>query len=102
MKHECDKPPEKLGLLAYGTSGSWDVSVDESLDGNRWFLEIEGPQTYLTFRLRDLEVIPQALHLLHSCHGPNLAQESTLELGQFGSSTVTLVRDNEDFPRCFL
>jgi len=50
---------ERWGLLANGSSGRWDISVDESLDREEWSVEIDGPQTYLTFQLEDLNVVRQ-------------------------------------------
>jgi hypothetical protein len=98
-----------LGLLANGSSGRWDIAVDESLDGNEWFMEIDGPQTYLVFQLVDLEVVRTALRFLRSPSGSEAIPRSDggpgdldLTLGRFGSSSVSLVWDNEDFPRCFL
>src|SRR5262245_48283667 len=109
MNRELSQVDEGLGLLANGSSGLWDVSVDESLDGRDWFLEIDGPQTYLIFQLRDLAVIPKALRLLRSWPGSNTTKgqhdaegDNTLPLGWFGSFAVSLLWDNEDFPRCFI
>jgi hypothetical protein len=109
MKDGIDRPAEGLGLLAHGSSRRWDVSVDQSLDRDEWSLEIDGPQTYLVFQLQDLRVIPKALRFLQSGPGSNEAkgrhdktEEGALHLGRFGSATVTLVWDNEDFVRCFI
>src|SRR5438067_1519342 len=100
-------PAEGLGLLANGSSRRWDVAVDEALDRNAWSLEIEGPQTYLVFQLQDLKVLPAALGFLQSGPRPIRGRdwhggESSLTLGRFGSASVSLVWDNEDFLRCFI
>jgi hypothetical protein len=43
---------ENLGLLANGSSGSWEVSIDESVSGTeRWFAQIEGPSLWLYFEI---------------------------------------------------
>jgi hypothetical protein len=101
---------DRLGLLAIGSSGRWEIAVDESLDRDEWFFEIDGPQTYLVFQLQDLKVIPAALGFLQSKPQPDQSQgrhgvhdrEAALVLGRFGSASVSLLWDDEDFLRCFL
>ena len=92
-----------VGLLAHGTSGVWDVSVDESLaDPDAHTIEIESPNTYCTFRLRNLDAIRDIIQFL-SPQEDNLARtETTLNMGKFGEAEVSLVWDNEDFVRCFI
>jgi hypothetical protein len=110
MTRDPTPTPDKLGLLANGTSARWDVSVDEYFDRAEWLLEIEGPQTYLVFQLRELSAVREALDFLRSAplhtSGNNgrasSAAEGALILGRFGSASVSLVWDNENFPRCFL
>src|SRR3954453_17563537 len=109
MNDKTDQPAEGLGLLAHGSSRRWDITVDQSLDRDEWSLEIDGPQTYLVFQLRDLRVIPEALRFLRSGPPSNRAKghrhsggESALHLGRFGSTSVSLLWDNEDFVRCFI
>jgi hypothetical protein len=109
MKQALDQPAERLGLMATGSSRCWNVSVDESLDGDGFSLEIEGPQTYLVFQLRELSIIARAVSFLRGGlrSAPGSTQlvegdETMLTLGRFGSASVSLLWDNEDFPRCFL
>lgn len=99
------------GLLAHGTSPRWEISVDEGSDGHELSLEIEGPQVYLVFRLRDLAVISEAIAFLQQTpdatngkgdHPQRQRNVMELGLGQFGSVPVSLLWDNEDFPRCFI
>src|SRR2546430_1299220 len=106
MNDNYDQSQDHWGLLATGSSRDWSVDVDEALDREEWSLEIEGPQTYLVFQLHDLPVISKALHFLQSgsftkCRtsGPDESEENTLDLGRFGSSSVSLLRDDEGFPR---
>lgn len=95
-------------LLACGVSGRWSIDVDESLDGNEWSLDIEGPAVDLSFQLANLEVIPKALRFLKSGPGSAKAgsrrrpQENVLHLGCFSAASVSLRWDDEDFPRCFI
>jgi hypothetical protein len=109
MKREVDRQTEALALLANGTSRRWDIAVDESLERGGWSLEMDGPQIYLVFQLRDLDVIPKALQFLESGSARGArkrqrgeAEEAALYMGRFGGASVSLVWDNEDFPRCFL
>ncbi len=109
MNNKHDQPSEELGLLASGSSGRWSVEVDEVLGGEEWLLEIDGPQVYLVFQLKDLAVPQKALCFLESelqadRSGGRHEQrhDDALILGWFGSASVSLLRDNEDFPRCFL
>lgn len=106
MKPGNDRPAGGLGLLANGSSRRWDLAVDESPEGDEWSLEIDGPQTYLVFQLRELSVIPRALRFLQAGPGSTRAkggpEEEALYLGRFGSASVSLHWDNESFPRCFL
>jgi hypothetical protein len=108
MNRKLDQTAEGLGLLASGSSRRWDVAVDESLGRNEWSMEIEGPQTYLVFQLQDLRTVPKTIDFLRSglkrCQGRHkgASQEHELHLGRFGSASVSLIWDDEDFPRCFL
>ncbi len=110
MQEQPDRAVQRWGLLAKGSSQRWDVDVNESHDGEEWELEIDGPHAYLRFQVRDLNAVVSALHFLQ-CEGhpgralgPGEAQdeEGALALGWFGGAPVSLLWDNEDFPRCFL
>ena len=110
MSQKSDPSSDDLGLLAYGSSGRWDIAVDEALHRDEWWMEIEGRQTYLTFQLDDLGGIPQVLRFLQA--GPPPKQTpgrhegeedgGTIIVGRFGADPVSLLWDNEDFQRCFL
>jgi hypothetical protein len=108
VSSQLDQPAGGWGLLAAGSSGRWDITVNEALDREEWCLEIDGPQTYLAIRLQDLKHVGAALHFLES--GPHAQRASgcdtgkgrAVSLGRFGSATVSLRWDDEDFPRVFL
>ena len=105
MNHKNDQPTGELGLAANGSSRKWYVAVDETPDGNEWSLEIDGPQAYLTFQLRDPKVVAEATRFLQSppgSGGVGGGEAGELLLGQFDSASVSLVWDNEGFSRCFL
>src|SRR5207245_4204455 len=91
-----------VGLLAIGSSGPWDIAIDQSTSGpQRWFAQIEGPSVYLHFEIPSLEIIDQAIEFLARSSGDtekNAAPEArpdTLTLGTSKSSQVKLVRDDE-------
>jgi hypothetical protein len=86
------------------------VDVDEALDRQDWFMEIEGPQIYVLFQLHDLNSVDRAREFLRSKpprsagndHEDQTSAVVELTLGRFGTAAVLLRWDNEDFPRCFL
>jgi hypothetical protein len=91
------------GLLATGSAGRWDVSVDESREDGSWSLEIDGPRVYLALQLLDLEVVRRAFAFLRSPPSAGWrAEEATLVLGRFGTASVALIWDNESPPKCFI
>jgi hypothetical protein len=54
-----------LGLLAFGSSRGWQVSIDETVDGDeRWYAQIEGPSVSLYFRLADLGIVAKTANFL--------------------------------------
>lgn len=103
------KHNEEAQVLQGNDTASWTVTIDESPDEG-WILEIDSPQLYLTFQLADLYAIDRAIDLLVSSlalcaengeHRFDSTQDDVL-LGHFGGTTVRLLRDDEDFPRCFV
>jgi hypothetical protein len=106
MEHSVQQSAKGYGLLASGSSRRWEVVVDESLDReNEWSVELDGPNAYLVFQLKDLRPLVQAVKFLERGCEPRKGGADPAEthpLGQFGSATVSLVWDNEDTPRCFL
>jgi hypothetical protein len=87
----------EFGLLATGSSGSWSVDLDESPNGSNWSLQIDGPQVYVAFALRNPEVIRDTVNYLRCPRG-----SEALCLGQFDRSNVSLHWDSENTTRCFL
>jgi hypothetical protein len=109
MNRKLDPPTENVGLAAIGTSDRWVVSLDESLDCERWWLEIEGPGVYLHFQIHDPTVVSKALRYLQvgmavdrTKDRKNEDTERELRLGHLGSAVVALQWDDEHGPRCFL
>jgi hypothetical protein len=107
MNPKNGQPAGELGLAANGSSRKWYVAVDEAIDRDEWSLEIDGPQAYLVFQLRDPQVVSEAARFLQSRPGPKQpggprGGVGELVLGRFGSASVSLVWDDEGFSRCFL
>src|SRR5262249_49963199 len=94
----------------HSIASPWSVAIDESSEGKDWLLEIDSPHVYLTVRVADLFILSRAVDLLNSALAiPSPGQKSAflpnrdeIVFGRFGESPVSLLRDNEDFPRCFL
>jgi hypothetical protein len=109
MNERLTESAETWGLVANGSSGGWAVAVDELQNRSEWSLEIDGPEVYLVFQLEDLQVIAKAASFLDadcfSRESPDSREqpdEGVLHLGQFANASVSLVRDDEGFPRYFL
>ena len=102
------KAPGSTGLMAIGSSGSWEIAIDQTVSGpDRWFAQVEGPSVYLYFEIPSLEVVDQAIELLGfrretGKNAAHAARNGTLALGTSGSTQVKLVRDDEFPDRYFL
>jgi hypothetical protein len=100
---------EHLGLLANGSSGGWDVAVDETTKGpDRWFVQFEGPSIYFSFEVPSPAMICGALAFLEGRSSPKgrhvqlSVENGSLVLGRLGQTDVVLVRDDEYKDRFFL
>jgi hypothetical protein len=96
-----------LGLAAIGSSGPWEIAVDQTTAGpDRWYAQIEGPLIYIRFEISSLQVIDQAIHFLARTNvGKNSVAgrtERTLSLGADRSTKIELVQDDEFNDRIFL
>jgi hypothetical protein len=110
MNQHPDNAAQDLEALPGGREARWSVSVDELADNTNWLLEIDSPELYLTFEVADLSVLDKAIALLNSTlNGQSaagkrefVAKTDDVALGHFSRASVHLLRDNEDFPRCFV
>ena len=107
MNPENGRPAAEYGLAGNGSSRQWDVAVEESLDGGAWTLEIEGPQTYFVFQLREAQALSDVTRFLlepatPDRTGPPYTARGELMIGRFGSAPVSFVWDDEEAARCFL
>jgi hypothetical protein len=109
--HDTHKTLSRVGLAANGSAGSWDVAVDETVSGAEvWFLQIDGPTTYLYFEIAGPDMINRVLDFIRSnqpsreeTSGPQSAEcADELAIGRFGEFNVSLVWDRETGDRCFV
>jgi hypothetical protein len=112
MTHSTDSnnDPAHLDLPGNGVASPWTVVIDELPGSKDWLIEIDSTQVYLTFRVAEISVLARAVDLLDSALVTRLpgrkhlfvSNRDDVALGSFGEAAVHLLRDNEDFPRCFL
>lgn len=103
---------KEYGLVAAGTSGSWHVSIDETVGGaQEWFAQLEGPKHYLYFEIIHAKVMAEILdffkeHLQRTAGSADSSQWSekthALKLGRCGGHSVELLWDRGPADRCFL
>jgi hypothetical protein len=110
MNEHTDNTTQDIKAPPDGQETRWFVSVDELPDSTNWLLEIDSPEFYLTFEVADLSVLEKAIALLNSTLNTQsapgkrafVAKTDEVALGSFSRARVHLLRDNEDFPRCFV
>lgn len=107
QNHPAEEEP---GFLTKEGCARWIVSIDEASQGQDWVLELESPQTYLTVQVADLSVFARAIGLLKLALAAEtlggdrsfVPNRDDVLLGQFGDAAVHLLRDNEEFARCYI
>jgi hypothetical protein len=107
-----NRPAAKIsfGLLAVGSSGPWQIDLDETLEGpDRWFAQIEGPSVTFNFEIAAPGLVCKMIRFVEprsaSADTATSAAsngEDTLALGKDKKSPVTLVKDDEFPDRFFL
>jgi hypothetical protein len=95
---------ENMGLLANGSSGPWEVSVDETISGDeRWFAQVEGPSVYVSFEIPSPNIIGEAVRFLAKREPISSERgHGGLCMSMCQGIPVSLVRDDEYEDRCFL
>lgn len=95
---------EDIGLMAIGSSGPWEVSVDETISGDeRWFAQIEGPSVCVSFEVPSPNIIGEAVRFLAERELTSSANgQGRLCVSKCQGIPVSLVRDDEYADRCFL
>ncbi len=102
------KPIDASTLVAFGSAGGWDVSIDESLgEVSLWSVQVEGRELYVEFQLTSLAVIDETIEFLQKGlarvrQSTSLAGEAEKRLGKWGAAPVSLLWDSEEQIRCVL
>ena len=99
MSHQVVSAPKQWGLRACGSSGRWQIDVDETHEGNEWALQLESSQVYFRFAIPSLQVVAKLLAYLQ---GNGQDQANGITLGCLGSSAVAILRDTEFTTRWFI
>ena len=101
---------DSFGLLANGSSGEWEVAIDEATSGvERWYAQIEGPAVSFYFEIPSLDIVSKMLRFFErdsattngSSNGSE-DQNGALVIGKEKKSPITLVTDDEYRDRFFL
>jgi hypothetical protein len=97
------KDQDNCGLLAIGSAGGWEISIDEVLSGpDRWYAEIEGPAVTLSFEVPSPDIVEKAIQFFAESSASPPGPGTSLVLGSDPLSPITLVRDDEYSDRFFL
>src|SRR5713226_5409975 len=96
-----------LGLLANGSSGQWDVAVDETTSGaDRWFFQIEGPSICFYFEIASPDIVEEMFRFFEErctkANNKSSKRNGSLLIGKDKRMPVILVRDDEYADRYFL
>lgn len=103
MNRQAAKRTGTTGLLASGSSGAWELAIDESVaDKPEWYAQIEGPAIDVYFAIHSPEAMVDALRFLRRLPAGEDQKAASLRIGTFGRAGVTLYRDDEFVDRCFL
>src|SRR5438067_10170353 len=81
VQASSDIPDENLGLLANGSSGRWEVSIDETVSGTeRWFAQVEGQSLWLSFEIPSPEIISKVIQFLAPSQTQRVEHAGQLDL----------------------
>jgi hypothetical protein len=91
-----------FGLLANGSSGPWEIAIDEYTSGEeRWCAQIEGPSVTFYFEIPSIDIVGKMARFLKPSTG-SARRNGSLVIGKDQTTPVTLVRDDEYDDRFFL
>lgn len=97
-----------FGLLANGSSGAWEIALDEALSGaERWRAQIEGPSVSLQFEVPSLDIVGKIARLLATRSAKTKRPSNgskrggSVVLGGNNLVPMSLVKDDEYDDRFF-
>ncbi len=108
MGRYIDQSLEEIGLLALGVSSRWQIDIDECINTGEYLMELDGPHFYFVFQLAGLDSISKMSRYLadglqRKKSGQILDGDNEgITIGQYESSSVLLIWDDEESIRCFL
>jgi hypothetical protein len=97
---------DEVGLLAFGSSGPWEVAIDETLAGpTHYFAQIEGPSVYLYVEIPTTELVDEAIDFLavqRNTRAKPVGKNGTMNVFKTDNTQVSVVKDDEFSDRYFL
>jgi hypothetical protein len=96
--------------LANGSSGPWEIAIDETTSGaDRFYAQIEGPSVTFYFEIPSLDIPGKMARFLEPHQAPTkessmgpLEGSGSLVIGKDKKTPITLVKDDEYDDRFFL
>lgn len=108
MMQHTDDTSEQMGLLALGISGQWQIDIDECFSSDDYLMELDGPRVYFVFKLIGLEAVSSMARYLDEglrlkkAGQLRIGENNGLIIGQYDTSSVSLIWDDEESIRCYL
>src|SRR5262249_27555817 len=101
---------ECFGLLANGSSGPWEIAIDETTSGaDRWYAQIDGPSVSFYFEIPSVDIVGEMIRFFERASAVNMElspgsaeRNENLVVGKDKNTPVTLVKDDEYPDRFFL
>ena len=101
------KKRASFGLLANGSSGDWEIAIDETTSGDdRWFAQIEGPSVSIYFEIESVDLVGKMIRFFGPRGGlpvnGSAKRNGPLVLSKDKKSPVVLLKDDESDGRFFI
>src|SRR5437868_6496315 len=100
VRPNIDRVNDNIGLLANGSSGQWEVAIDETTSGpERWFMQIESASICLYFEIASPNTVGSMVEFLDGGAAKRPSTHSSLRKGTLIVGTdkhapVRLIRDD--------
>jgi len=94
---------EHYGMLAFGKSGIWELSVDELIgEADEWVLQVESPVISIQCGLLNLSVLADVNRLFTVCDSQARKLAESIQFGSYYGYPVRATLDTEYTDRCFI